>query len=324
MRYVLGLDGGGTKTVAVVADETGNVLGWGQSGPMNISFVSLELATRSVTEAITTALAEAGPAVAAIDLACVGSAGPVDMIAPGADLPIRTWHIAYEHGLCLGSTVLEGDAAVILAGTGCFEYARGPKGEFRTDGRGILLGDEGSGYWIAREALVAIGREADKRGPATRLSGLFFDQCGVTDALGLAKRIYRDPGMTRHEIAALARHVTAAAAEGDKVALAICQDAAQRLAHGALVCARETGLLEQERFPVALCGGVMSGGHVITEAIMQAIHQVAPHAYALFPRYHPAVGGVLAGLKELGVSWSPELLRNLDESLRVKGRLSYG
>lgn len=319
MRFVMGLDGGGTKTEAVIADETGRIWGIGRGGPMNISFVSVEQARRSVLDAIEGALREAGGAVDEVELACVGSAGPVDMLDPSAAVPVRRWHVAYEHGLCLASAVLEGPAGVILAGTGCFQYARGPRGVHRTDGLGSLMGDEGSGYWIAREALVAVGRMHDRRGPETSLLSRFMAALDAADARGVSRRLYGNGGMPRHEIAALARHVTAAAADGDVVAVQICRQAAGRLAHGLLACAREVGLLH-EQFPVALTGGVISAGMVITSPLQEAVLAGAPRTRFVLPRYQPAVGGVLAALQELDTPWSPELLATLDQSLEERRR----
>jgi N-acetylglucosamine kinase-like BadF-type ATPase len=323
MRYVLGLDGGGTKTVAVLADETGTILGYGRGGPMNISFVPLEAARQSVADAILGAIREAGAAMTVVDLACVGSAGPVDLIRPDQVLPVELWHVAYEHGLCLASALQAGDAVVILAGTGCFQYGRGPLGQHRADGRGALCGDEGSAYWIAREALVAVGRAADKRGPDTALTQAFLTHMGVSDVPGLTRKLYADGGLPRHEIAAMARVVTGAAAGGDAIAAGVCREAARRLAHGALVCARETGLLDRE-FPVVLCGGVLSAGEVILQPLREAVLAGAPGARFVHPQYEPAVGGVLAALQHLGIPWTPELLENLDRTLETRKRRSDG
>lgn len=315
MRYVMGLDGGGTKTEAIVADETGRILGRGRGGPMNISFVPLDVARKSVSEAMTKALASAG--LNGVDLVCVGSAGPVDILGPDREIAVKRWHVAYEHGLCLASAVQAGHAVVILAGTGCFEWARGPRGEHRVDGKGALIGDEGSAFWIARAGLVAMGRASDKRGPATRVTDLIMEKLQITDPAMLGRKIYGNGGMPRHEIAALARCVTGAAAAGDEVAKTICREAAGLLAYGAEVCIQEVGLSGHD-FPVVLTGGVMSAGEVITGPLMEAIQGQEPGARFMFPKHEPAVGGVLAGLAELGVGWTPQLLENLDRTLATE------
>lgn len=320
MRYVMGLDGGGTKTVAVLADETGAVLGWGRGGPMNISFVSPEAAREAVTQAMQTALLQAG--VAAIDLVCVGSAGPVDLIQPDDAVPVRRWQVVYEHGLCFAGALQQGDGVVVLAGTGSFQWARGPRGQHRVDGKGALIGDEGSAYWIARSGLVAVGRAHDGRGPATALTGLFLAHLGVADELEMARRIYRGGGMPRHEIAGLAPLVTAAAGAGDPVALGICREAADLLAHGALVCVRQTGLSGRE-FPVVLSGSVISAGAVITTPLIAALQAHEPGARPLYPRYEPAVGGVLAGLQALSIPWTEEVLANLNRTLKQRGDAAH-
>lgn len=322
MRYVMGLDGGGTKTVAVLADETGEIRAWGRGGPMNMSFVTAQVARQSVTDAIRGAFTEAGRSVPHVDLACVGSAGPVDMLEPSDVMPIHRWQVVYEHGLCMASAVEPGNGVVVLAGTGSFQWAKGDLKEHRVDGKGALFGDEGSAYWIARAALVAIGRAMDKRGPETRLTERVLAHLEVSNIAHLGRRLYGNGGMPRHEIAAIAPQVTKVALEGDSVAVEVCREAALLLAHGALVCIRESGLSGQF-FPVVLCGGVMlGGGEVVVAPLERAVAAQEPGARFLFPKYEPAVGGVLSGLQHLGVPWTPKVLGKLDRSLEQRRKHS--
>ena len=95
---------------------------------------------------------------------------------------------------------------VVIAGTGSIAYGRNERNQAaRAGGWGYMLGDEGSGYWIGRAALRAVLREADRRGPATQLTGLLLNYYGVARAQDLIHQVYH--GTLRPSAIAVARAV---------------------------------------------------------------------------------------------------------------------
>lgn len=320
-RYAMGLDGGGSKTLAVVGDRSGNVLGWAVAGPSNDRFVSRSVARRAVASAVSQALGAArivAPQVASVRAAIAGSE-TVDREAVASG--VRGWRRVHEHEACLAAALCQGHAAVALAGTGAFEWANGPGGTHRTDGLGSLLGDEGSAYWLACRALVRVGRAIDGRAPPTELVGALMAAAGVRSRAKLGSWLYRGRHeASRHEVAALAVAVTAAAAAGDRAAVTICRDGAYRLAAGVLTCVRATGLADA-RFPVVMSGGVMAAGAVIGGPFQHAVRRGAPGARFVVPRYVPAIGALRLALEAMGAVLDEGAARRMD---RGQARMDDG
>lgn len=315
---LLALDGGGSKTVCLIADERGRVLGWGRGGPSNLSFVSAEAAGAAIREAITDARCRAARGEAgevAIDLAvCGGPVRPAFMAETIARVVHpRHYRFATEAETCLASA---GAAwgALVLAGTGSFEYARSDDGRaHRCDGWGSLFGDEGSAYDIARRALVAVARAEDGRGPPTALREAVLAHFGVETFRAAGRRIYGE-NLPRDEIAGLAPLV-AGLAETDGVARGILCDAALALAQGAITCIRAVGLTAR-RFPLVLCGGTFRAGSPLAAPLVEAVQTAAPGAEPLRPRFAPVYGALRLAFHCATLDWDEAAERRFAESLR--------
>lgn len=317
--YALGVDGGGTKTQAAVVAADGTLLGQGRGGPANLHFAPADAVRRSLRQAVDQALAEAGIDPGAIALAVGTFAGgwPPSELAPVSG--VAPWAVVPEHEVWMASALLAGEGAVVLSGTGAFEWARGPRGEHRTDGLGMLLGDEGSAYWLAREALLAVGRASDGRGPATALSQGLRQATGGDDAGALGRWLYRPDGVVapRHEVAALAPVVTRLAQAGDAAAAAICRRAAEHLWRGARICIRRSGLAGRP-FPLVLAGGVLAAP-AVREPLLAKLARAYPTARAVRPRFGPAVGAALIALSRLGVGWDDAFAARLEGAAAARG-----
>ncbi|HZQ36704.1 MAG TPA: BadF/BadG/BcrA/BcrD ATPase family protein [Dehalococcoidia bacterium] len=314
---LLALDGGGSKTVCLIADQSGRVLGWGRGGPSNLSFASAEAAGAAIREAIVAACARAGlssDGEPAIDVAVCG--GPVrppfmaETVAQAVQPPC--YRFAAEAESCLAS----GGAnwgALVLAGTGSFEYARAKEGhEHRCDGWGSLFGDEGSAYDIARRALVAVARAEDGRGPPTALREAVLARFGVESFRAVSRRIYGE-NLPRDAIAGLSPLVSQAA-NADAVAREILHEAAMALAHGALTCIRAVGLQEQ-RFPLVLCGGAFRAGQPMIAPLVEAVRSQAPGAEPVRPRFEPVYGALRLAFGCATLDWDEAAERRFAESL---------
>lgn len=291
---VLGVDGGGTKTHAVVADEHGRVLGEGYAGPSNPLRVGVTNAAAAVREAIDRACDAAGVRRADIGAAEVGLAG-----VRRADLRERMRESLI--GLGLGSLEVVTDAEialygatngapglVLIAGTGSICCGRSARGK-RTcaGGWGPLAGDEGGGAWLARRALQAVAQAADGRGPATSLSEAACIYFNVTSPDDLSLAIYA-PSMTHEHIAGFGRPVVEAAQQRDEVARAIITEAGRELGKAAVAVIRRLQM-QRERFQVAYVGGVFKAGELILSPLRQVINGVAGQAYLAPPHLSPAI-----------------------------------
>lgn len=290
---VLGVDGGGSKTRAVVADGTGEVLGEGLAGASNPLRVGVEEAAGAIRDAVDRACAEAGVRRGEIVAAEVGLAGVKRadirerMRAAVAELGVKTVEVVTDADIALYGATEGKPGIVIIAGTGsicCGINARGRRG--CAGGWGPLVGDEGSGSWIARRALQAVARSTDGRGRRTSLVDAACDYFNVAAADDLSTAIYA-PNMTNKRIAGFGGRVVRAAKRRDVVAREIIEEAGRELAMSAAAVVRKLKM-ERERFQVAYVGGVFAAGALILDPLSEELARVAPRAFIAPPVLAPA------------------------------------
>jgi N-acetylmuramic acid 6-phosphate etherase len=303
--FFIGIDGGGTRTRAVVARKDLVPLGRGASGPANAATRPLPRVVESVQEAASDALAAANLGDVPAEAVVVGLAG-VDSIRDRQPL-LNALEAVFGKGhvlltsdaqIALSGAApdrLDAPAVVVIAGTGAIAFGQGEGGvTARAGGFGPLLSDEGGGYDIARQGLVAVVREIDGRGPPTAIRELLFATGGVSSLTELLERIYRSEGGAA-DIAAYFPVVLAAARGGDAEARRILAEAGQDLALDVVTVVRKLGL-ESGSFPVATIGGVFAAGSFITDSLAESVRQAAPLARIGPAAYSPEMGAIRFGL----------------------------
>lgn len=304
-HIVMGVDGGGTKTECVLLDEAQRELGRGLGGPSNQYNIGLECAMQAVQAAMANAMRAAGLVDFVPDALCLSMAG--------ADLPadVAQWQQAARALLPAGVIEVYNDAegalvggigrpygVVLIAGTGSIAFGINARGaSYRVNGWGHVYGDEGSAYWIGLQALRAVLRAHDGRGPATHLSQAVCAQRQAARVEALIEQLFlTDFGVA--ETAALAPVVAATAQAGDAPARGILQHAGEELGLSASAVIRALGM-QGEAFEIALVGGVFHAGELLLRSLRQALAQVAPAAACIAPRHDPATGAALLALQAL-------------------------
>lgn len=290
---VLGVDGGGTKTRAVVVGARGRVLGEGEAGPSNPLRVGVSDATNAIREAAERACAEAGVRRIEIVAAEVGLAGVKRadirerMRAALSELGIKSVEVVTDAAIALYGATEGKPGLVIIAGTGsicCGINGRGRRA--CAGGWGPVAGDEGSGSWIARRALQAVARASDGRGRKTSLVEAACAFFNVSKPEDLSTAVYA-PNVTNRRIADFGRHVVEAAKRRDHVAREIVAEAGRELACAAVAVIRKLRM-ERERFHVAYVGGVFAAGELMLEPLREEVTRVAPRSFIAPPVLAPA------------------------------------
>lgn len=292
---VVGVDGGGTKTDAVILDAQQRVIGEGQAGPSNPLRVGIAGAAAAVREAIDSACASAKLRRADLVAAQIGLAGArrrelrERMRETLMPLGIGDIEIVTDAQIALYGATDGAPGLVVIAGTGsicCGINARGKR--FCAGGWGPIAGDEGGGAWLARRALRAIAYASDGRGPKTLLTELAAAYFHVTDPDDLSTAIYA-PTITNDRLAGFGRDVVDAAKRKDPAALQIVVDGGRELGYSAAAVIRYLQM-ERERFQVAYVGGVFrSAGDLMLDPLREEVKKVAPRAYFEPPHFAPAV-----------------------------------
>lgn len=292
---VLGIDAGGSKTVAWLADGDGRVIGEGRGGGANLHSAG-ELATeKALFEVMRDAL---GERLAMPEVVCVGMAG---MDRPDEERVVRG--ILRRLG-CRGHIVTVNDAhialvagaddspgVVVIAGTGSIAYGIGPSATAaRAGGWGEVYGDEGSAFWVGARALAAVVRAADRRGPATALTALVLKHADADRIDGLVRKVHSRQDR-RPMIAAMAGLVARAEAAGDAVASEILRAGADELMLAARSVIEQLGM-RGERFHVVLSGGLFKMAPVMASMMAARVADLAPRAVTGLLTDEPALGAV--------------------------------
>ena len=295
-RLVVGVDGGGTSTRAVIMDEGQKILGEGHAGPSNPLRVGILTAATNVRDAVDKACNEASIYRADISAAAIGLAG-----VRRKDIHDRTHEKLTE---CLkeiksiqlftdGEIALYGATGgkaglVVIAGTGSICCGRNVQGkQVCSGGWGPIVGDEGGGSWIARKALQAVAHAADARGPKTALTSAALNYFKLATPEDLSTAIYA-PSMTNDRLASFGKQVVRVATAGDEVAAAILNEAGSELGIAAIAVIK-TLRMENDEFPVAYVGGVYGAGELVLGPMAQEIKRVAKKAYLSKPVFKPTI-----------------------------------
>lgn len=309
MRAVLGVDGGGSKTHALVADERGEVLGFASSGRSNWEDTGLEAAGAALAEAIGGALAAAQVPPGALAASAFGLAGldwDPDRPMLGALLdplglagPRRLENDSF---IALRAGASRPFGVVVIAGTGHVAAGRDPAGRtVRTLGLGPMYGDFGSATDVAEEAVRAVADAYTGRGPATSLSRLLPPLAGCASAEQLLQRLSR--GLV--PLPEAAPLVLQEAEAGDPACRQIVLHAGASLGESAAVVARRLGLGGQ-RFEMVMAGGLFRSRNRLLEGVLvDTMARQAPQAVPVHLTCRPVVGAALDALDLAGLPTDP-------------------
>ncbi len=328
MSLVLGIDGGGSKTHAVVTDDEGNLMGFATNGPSNWETVGLRGAADSLNDAVSKALAPTGKGMRDLKAAAFGLAGvdwPSDV--PRMNGVIAQLGLGCDHELVNDSIVAlragtsDRHGVVLVAGTGAVAAGVNRAGDaFRTLGQGVMLGDVGSASDVSDAAVRAVADAYVGRGPQTSLTELLCSLAGCHSAEEFLEQYSRgiEPPRTA------APTVLRAAEAGDAVAVRIVRWAGSSLGETAVVIARRLDMLADE-FDVVLAGGLFRGASTLLEqAVQDALGPHVPGARLVRLEPPPVVGAVLMALEQYGVELTPAQRRSLDAQVTAAVRRPAG
>jgi len=217
--------------------------------------------------------------------------------------------------VCGWAAALAGkDGINIVAGTGSIAYGEFEMRSARAGGWGELFSDEGSAYWIAREALTLFSRMSDGRAPKGALYELLRERFKLRADLDLCAAVYGPPLLTRSEFAALAPLVARAALEGDAGARRLFERAAQELAEIVHAVRDQLGVPYGLPLPVSYSGGLFRLEGLL-KPMLEAALGAGDRCYEfVVPRLPPAAGAALYAAKLAGAALAPESVAELARS----------
>ena len=318
MAYVLGIDGGGSKTMAAVsaapdlpaapgrlAMSSASVFTFHTTRGCNFNSVSRESGQAALEEAVRGALASARINPEDISSVCAGVAGGAspELAAIVSEiltrlLPCASIRVVGDIVIAFESAFQEGSGVVCISGTGSVAFGRNERGEMtRAGGWGRLVSDEGSGHWIGRQAISQCLNAMDQ-GRSSRLITEIMEHWGIVTREQLVSRCHSGQIPNFSELFPVVLRV---ANEGDPMATEILDSAALKLARITQIVLRRlwSGRSVQR---VAITGSVFANAERIRHAFSNLIRADRPEVQVRLCERQPVEGALQLAWANLGES----------------------
>ncbi|MDF9840595.1 MULTISPECIES: BadF/BadG/BcrA/BcrD ATPase family protein [unclassified Paenibacillus] len=303
MAFIVGIDGGGTKTAVTVAHgDTEEILLTFTVGPINYNGGDAEAIAASFEEIFNRTKLCCTHLEEVIHV-CIGAAGVSNpVVARFLEKQVR------DNGY-IGPLTITGDqetalygaqnamrGIILIAGTGSICFGVNEKGEqHRTGGFGHLIDDEGSGYCIGRDLLSILVQAEDGRMADTIIPALVYERLGLGTVQEVIGFVYHK-NTTKKDIAQLAPIMTAACELGDAEALKLAEQCAASLLELVVPVIERLKLYES---PIAIAGSVLQKSRFVKEALERKLAQSYPQTKLILPIKNAAYGAVLLGRSKM-------------------------
>lgn len=309
-QYIIGIDGGGTKTTAVLCALDGAILAEAQGAPSNFQIIGIEQSANVIFSLIQSCCHSIGCSVEQIGSTVAGIAGagrPSDQ----ENLRNGILDIAHAQHLELTNLTVESDARIalegafsgkpgiiVIAGTGSIVYGKDERGKtYRAGGWGRLIGDEGSGYIIGQQALRAVAKSFDDSSAKTVLKKLFEKKFGLNSQESIIHALYKD----NFDISSLVPTVVEAASKGDSAAKKILELAASELVELIQITLKKMNarVRRPSKRPLALIGGLVTAEHYYSHKVTASIRKHVSSVSIQAADSSPVVGASLMAIGKL-------------------------
>lgn len=305
MEYVLGFDGGGTKTAMIALDLQGNTVARLEGGASNPNAVSFEVAVDHLTDLLTRVF-ESGLKPSSCRGICFGLSGveleqeqtrmkqalEARLEQYDANIP---FNITNDAEIALMAGLDQNCGIIVISGTGAIVYGFTPdRKRMRAGGWGHILGDKGSGYEIGLQTLQAVMRSYDGVEPPTELTQLILEKHGLPSPEQLRTYIYQ-PFITKQHIADHAELCIRAAEKGDEAARRIIMEAAADLASLTLAMIAKDEWFQQS--PIAITGSIFKHSPLFVHTYKERLDADAKQTSIILTEQPPSYGAAKLALK---------------------------
>lgn len=299
MEYIIGMDGGGTKTHCLITNIEGEVLFDCTGGASNFLVIGTEKVSETLFNLIQSCkqhLEINFSDISAILLGTTGAGRRNDAEklenafkefskTRGTDLDC--FHVESDARIALEGAFSGNPGSILIAGTGSIMFGKDSEGNIhRVGGFGRYLGDEGSGFVIGKKGLAVVSKEFDGRGIQTNISELVKEKFGIDSSEKLINEIYKN----NFDIASVAPAVIEAAEQGDAIALKIIDDETDELL---LHLSAMTKKLNQPIMNVSFIGGIITHDNIYSRTLRKKVTLRLPNVKIKEPENSPAFGAVL-------------------------------
>lgn len=308
-KYYIGIDGGGTKTHAVIANANGVVLDEHFAGPTNFQIIGESQSAEIILELIESCCESVSckPSAIASVVAGITGAGRIEeqqrivkavsQYAKQKKIRLEKFIVESDARIALEGAFKGEPGIILIAGTGSIAFGKDAKGKIhRVGGWGRILGDEGSGYYLGRLGLSAVAHHLDERGKKTILTSMLAKKFKLIDQASIINAVYRKD----FDVAAVAPLVLEAAAKKDESCIMIVEHAVFELADHVRVISEKilkssTGKVKS-KIHLSLIGGLLANNTLLSTLLQRYLSSNLPHLEMIQPMASPAYGAVIMGM----------------------------
>lgn len=298
MRYIIGIEGGGTESTYIAADFNNNILSRVTSGGTNITASPLDQIKSNIHASIKELVKAGNLNLGDCKAVCMGTAGVnrdkermimEDVISSiGIDCPIK---VVNDSEIALAAATGKDEGIIVIAGTGSIAYGKNSEGISCTAGGwGHLIGDEGSGYWIAKEAINRSLKSAEGIIPYTRLTQILMEHLGILRVEDFIGFVYHSP-FDKRKIAALGPIVDKAYQLGDYEAKSILVEAADGLVSMTRSIIGRLGF-EGKPIDIVIHGSVITKNQLVNQRFSKLVTDEYPLVKIIVLEKEAAYGAV--------------------------------
>ncbi len=321
-HFIIGMDGGGTKTEAILVHLNGTVTGTRTGGSTNIQAVGGEKLKKEVLALADELIQDAKIHVQDVLYMVLGLAGAgrasdqqaIKALFSGTPFADKLT-VESDAVIALTGAFGLGPGIILIAGTGAICYGMNADRQFaRSGGWGYLLGDEGGGYYMGREAIIAALKDLDGRGERTSIRGRLEKMYSLKCIDEIIPMIYQNK-IDRMTVAGLAPLVFEEEKEGDSVSAVIIKKASVELVRMAVSVAEKLNL-ERENIRIALIGSIFKLQESLIGHLKDELGQRELRVKLTEPENTPAAGAAILALEKSGRKIDKEILTNLKKSYK--------
>jgi len=322
-NYVIGIDGGGTETKGALTDFSGSILSQYVGTATNYQVIGgqkLKVELERMFDELMQRAAISEKKVSHIYLGLAGAGRASDR----QEIKALFQRTPYENKITVESDArvalagaFGGKAGIILiAGTGAICFGKNESGPVvRSGGWGYMLGDEGSGYFVGQQAIMAALKDLDGRGEKTSLRQQLESRYHLQQIDEIIPLIYKGK-IDRTEIASLTPIVFKVAEEGDTLAVDIVKRTGQELGKLAKAVAEKLNL-KNKNIPIAAIGGLFNAREAFINEIFKEVYDLSWDIDISDPQFPPAVGAAILALENCHIEITRDVLSNLENTIHV-------
>lgn len=316
LSYFLGVDGGGTKTTAIVTDEKGTIVARTVGESINYNSIGYEAAQSNMKDIVDFLMNKID--CDCFEGACIGmsaiseksSQQDTENFFEGV---IKCSHKIMDSDLAIAMEAMmcEGPCAMVISGTGSMVVGRDENGDtVHTGGWGYILGDEGSGYQLSIDALRAAITSFEKSSAESMLTQKMMDYYNVKDMHEIINVFY-DPPMERSQIAKFVSVLFDCAKNNDEAAINIAKNQAKKLANTTIALLRQL----PKNIKIGIWGGVFVHYNEYLNFFKNEIFKFDSGYQIEILKYPPEIGAVMYAMRESGRIIDENIISNLEKSL---------